>query len=118
MVTAIERTYKARRGDKWEGETFRLIKEGGAGFWTNPVVSSQLRPTKNGPVVHTFTITPVITMEGTNAVLTFSIDLPPADAQLNPGVYVGDIEVASDSCPKSTFITFTMEIVNDVTRIF
>jgi hypothetical protein len=117
MVTALERTYKARRGDKWEGETFRLIKESGAGFWTNPVVASQLRATKNGPVAHTFTMTPVITMEGVNAVLAFSIELVPADsAKLTPGTYVGDIEVASDACPKSTFITFTLEIVNDVTR--
>jgi hypothetical protein len=117
MVTAIERTYKARRGDKWEGETFRFITENGAAFWASPVVSSQLRPTKNGPVVHTFTITPAVTTEGSNGVLTCSIDLSPADAaKLNPGTYVGDIEVSSNLCPKSTFITFTLEIVNDVTR--
>jgi hypothetical protein len=117
MVTAIERTYKARRGDAWKGETFRFIKESGAGFWTNPVAAAQLRATKNGPVAHTFTLNPVITMEGVNAVLTLSINLSPTDSgKLNPGTYVGDIEAASDSCPKSTFITFILEIVNDVTR--
>lgn len=117
MVTALERTYKARRGDKWEGEGFRFITEEGSAFWTNPVVASQLRPTKNGPVVHTFTITPVITSEAGNGVLTISIDLSPADSgKLTPGTYVGDIEVSSTACPKSTLITFTLEIVNDVTR--
>jgi hypothetical protein len=117
MVTALERTYKARRGDKWEGETFRLIADAGASFWTTPVVSSQLRPTKNGPVVHTFVFTPVITSEAGNGVLTISIDLSPTNsAKLSPGTYVGDIEVSSTTCPKSTFITFILEIVNDVTR--
>lgn len=118
MVTAVERTYKARRGDKWEGETFRFIAEAGTSFWASAVVSSQLRPTKNGPVVHTFSITPAVTLEvGLGGVLTVSIDLSPADAaKLNPGTYVGDIEVSSTLCPKSTFITFTLEVVNDVTR--
>lgn len=119
MVTPIARTYKARRGDYWEGELFRFISSLGAGFWANAAVRAQLRPTNpNGPVAHEFTLTTATTTEGSNGVLTVNGFALTANqtAGLNPGVYVGDIEVSSTTLPKSTLITFTLTVAADVTR--
>jgi len=34
MITPIERAYQARRGDYWQGETFRLISDQGASWYS------------------------------------------------------------------------------------
>jgi hypothetical protein len=118
MITPITRQYQSRRGDVWEGETFRLISDQGAAFWTNPVVRSQIRINPNAPeVIHNFVITPVITTEGTNGVLTFQINLSEAESLgINPASYVGDIDVKSDNFPRSTFCTYTLQQFIDITR--
>ena len=54
---------------------------------------------------------------GTRQVLTFGIALTPAEAAaILPGQYVGDIEVSSNAFPKSTLITFDLDLVTDITR--
>lgn len=119
MVIPVTRTYKARRGDYWPGELFRFISSLGAGFWTNPVVRCQLRSTStNGPVAHEFTLTPAITTEGSNGVLTVNglAMTATVTASLNPGLYVGDLEVTSNTLPKSTLVTFNLTVVPDTTR--
>jgi hypothetical protein len=118
MITPITRQYQSRRGDVWEGETFRLISDQGASYWTNPVVRSQIRINPNSPqVIHQFVITPVITTEGTNGVLTFQINLSEAESLgINPSFYVGDIDVRSDNFPRSTICTYTFQQLIDITR--
>lgn len=118
MITPIERAYQARRGDYWQGETFRLISDQGAAYWTTPVVRSQIRPTASSPtVLHEFTITPVITTEGINGVLTFSLNISDAvTATFPPGTYVGDIDVQSTNFQKATICTYTFQVLIDITR--
>lgn len=119
MVTPISRTYRARRGDFWEGEIFRFLCAQGAAFWATPVVRCQLRSVNsNGPVSHEFTLTTAITTEGSNGVLTVNGITLTANqtAGLNPGVYVGDLEVASSQMPKATLVSFTLNVAADVTR--
>lgn len=118
MITPIYRAYESRRGDAWEGETFRLITDQGAAYWTNPVVRSQIRLTPSSPtIIHEFTITPVITAEGANGVLTFSINLTDAESNaIAPGTYVGDIDVKSDNFARSTLISYTFQQNIDITR--
>lgn len=56
-------------------------------------------------------------VSGTRQVLTFGIALTPAEsAAILPGQYVGDIEVTSDSFPKSTIITYDLDVVTDITH--
>lgn len=118
MINPIVRTYQSRRGDAWEGETFRLISDQGAAYWTAPIVRCQIRPTPTSPnLVYEFTITPVITTEGANGVLTFSIALTDAQSEtIAPGTYVGDIDVKSNNFPRSTICTFSFEQLVDITR--
>jgi hypothetical protein len=118
MITPITRQYLSRRGDVWEGETFRLISPLGAAYWTNFEVRSQIRITANAPeIIHQFVITPVVTTEGSNGVLTFQINLSEAESLgIIPGFYVGDIDVKSDSFPRSTICTYTFQQLIDVTR--
>lgn len=118
MITPITRAFESRRGDVWEGVTFRLISDQGASYWTSPVVRSQIRPTPSSPtVIHEFTITPVITTEGSNGVLTFSLTLTEAESNsISPGTYVGDIDVKSNNFPRSTICTYSFQQNIDVTR--
>jgi hypothetical protein len=118
MIIPITRQYQSRRGDVWEGETFRLISDQGAAYWTNPVVRSQIRTNPNSPqVIHNFVITPVITTEGTNGVLTFQLTLSEAESLvINPAFYVGDIDVKSDNFARATICTYTLEQLIDITR--
>jgi hypothetical protein len=118
MITPIVRAYLSRRGDAWEGETFRLISDQGAAYWNTPVVRCQLRPTPSSPdVTFQFTITPVITTEGLNGVLTFSIQLTDAESEtIAPGTYVGDIDVKSTLFPRATICEFTFQQLIDITR--
>lgn len=118
MITPITRQFISRRGDAWEGATFRLISDQGAAYWTNPIVRSQIRVTANASeVIHQFVITPVITTEGSNGVLTFQINLSEVESSaILPGFYVGDIDVKSDSFPRSTICTYTFQQLIDITR--
>lgn len=118
MITPVVRTYQSRRGDAWEGETFRLISDQGAIYWNTPVVRCQIRTTPTSPdITYEFTITPVVTTEGSNGVLTFSISLSDAQSEtIAPGSYVGDIDVKSTSFPRSTICLFTFEQLVDITR--
>lgn len=116
MVEAVQRTYKVRRGDAWVGESFRLISTV-AGFWSGAKAKSQIRKTENGPVIHEFSLNPVVTQEGANTVLTLSISFSPEDsAKLVPGTYLGDVEVSSTQLPKCTPIEFTIDANGDITR--
>lgn len=118
MVDPITRDYVVRRGDVWTGETFRLISASGASFWASPQVKSQARssPT-SAAVVHEFSVSPQVTTEGSNGVLTFTISLSSVESSaLSPGNYVGDIEVSSSQLPKSTLVSFNFTVVADVTR--
>jgi hypothetical protein len=118
MIEPITKSFRVRRGDDWEGETFRLISPAGASFWANTVVRSQIRTTHESPTVaHEFTLTPVVTTEGANGVLTLTLTMSGTQsALLTPGNYVGDIEVKSDGFRKSSFCNFQFAVFADVTR--
>jgi hypothetical protein len=54
---------------------------------------------------------------GTRQVLTFGVWMTPDETKVMvPGQYVGDIEVLSNTFPKSTLIEFDFDLVADVTR--
>jgi hypothetical protein len=117
MVQPVKRQYQIRRGDVWSGEEFRLISASGAGFWSGATVKAQMRRTVDAPVTYEFVVTPVVTTEGTNGVLTFTLSIPATAAEgLNVGTYEGDVEVTSSGLPKSTVITFSATVVPDITR--
>jgi hypothetical protein len=117
MVQPVKRQYQIRRGDVWSGEEFRLISASGAGFWSGATVKAQMRRTVDAPVTYEFVLAPVVTTEGTNGVLTFTLSIPATAAEgLNVGTYEGDVEVTSSGLPKSTVITFSATVVPDITR--
>ncbi len=122
MVTATPISVDIRRGDAWSGMTFNLTAPVGEGasYWDNPVIVCQLRRHLHAPTVdHTWSeFGPVVTTNGEGrGVLTFSIVLSPEEtAGLQPGQYVADVEVASDSFPKSTVVDITARVHADVTR--
>jgi hypothetical protein len=118
MTEPITRSYRVRRGDTWEGETFRLISPSGASFWNAATVRSQIRTShESTTIAHEFTLTPVVTTEGSNGVLTFALTMTKVQsAALTPGNYVGDIEVESEGLRKSTICAFQFSVFADVTR--
>lgn len=118
MVEPITRDFRVRRGDNWAGETFRLISDQGAAFWTSATVRSQIRTSvDSATVAFEFSFTPTVTSEGSNGVLTFVLTMSKTQtAALTPGAYVGDIEVEAAGLPKTTFCVFSMKVLHDVTR--
>jgi hypothetical protein len=118
MIEPITRAYRVRRGDTWEGETFRVISATGASYWNAVVVRAQIRVShESAAVVHEFSLSPVVTTEGVNGVLTFVLTMTKTQAAaLTPGNYVGDIEIESDGLRKSTICAFQFSIFADVTR--
>lgn len=118
MTEPITRSYRARRGDAWEGETFRVISPDGASFWSAAAVRSQIRAApESSTIAHEFVLTPAVTTEGSNGVLTFSLALTKTEsAALAPGAYVGDIEVESSGFKKTTICCFNFLVLADVTR--
>lgn len=119
MTNAVERKYTIRRGDLWEGETFRfLAPEGnGASWWDFAVASAQLRHTANSALVKQLTVAPVVTEESGRGILTIALSLLPEETRgLLPGPYVGDLEVSGAYFENVTLVTFTADVVADVTR--
>lgn len=117
MVEAVQRSLKARRGDAWEGEAYRLVSAT-PGFWSGASAKCQIRKTETSPVSHEFSLSPVVTQEGANTVLTVELGLSEYEsARLAPGTYFGDLEVRSTLLPKSTIVQFTLEVFGDITRM-
>lgn len=118
MIEPISRAYVVRRGDVWVGETFRFLSATGASFWSSVAVRSQIRTTSTATAIaHEFSVSPVVTTEGANGVLTFTLSMTSVQSEaLAPGSYVGDIEISSTQLPKSTLVAFSFDVVSDVTR--
>lgn len=76
-----------------------------------------MREYYGGPLIHEFSISPVVTTEGGNKVLTFGIGLTEEESsRLQPKIYIGDIEISSTYLPKSTVVTYTTEVFGDITK--
>jgi len=119
MITAAELKFEVRRGDTWEGETFRVLAPTGNGgaWWASTTVKSQIRHVPDGRLVKEFSLTPVVTTESGTGVLTFSIALTDAESKLLAvGDYVGDIQITCPQFGVLTFVHFTLEVFPDVTR--
>lgn len=119
MVQATAREYEIRRGDKWLGETINVTVSGeAASYWDNAVAKAQMRVTDDEAVIHEWNPAVTVTTNGDgDGVATFALSLTPAEAAALPtGRFVGDIELESDSFPKSTIITFTATVFPDITR--
>ena len=118
MTIPLERTYRIRRGDAWPGETFRMICSIGIGFWDGAEARSAISLRGFDAIAHEFDLTgATITQESSVGILTFTLSMTPQEtAALVPGYYVGDVEVTGTNIPTSTLISFTLEVVADVTR--
>ena len=120
MTNAVERSYTVRRGDLWGGEVFQFLAPtgNGAAWWASPAAKCQLRHTANSALVKQLSVTPVVDADGSGTGrLTVSLSLSPSEtAALLPGPYVGDLEVSCTSFQNTTLVTFTFDVVPDVSR--
>jgi hypothetical protein len=118
MITPYAAEYDIRRGDAFTGVSFRFKSTEGVSFWDNFEVKAQLRQTPDGALLHEFDLTDAaVTDEDGVGVLTVPLEIEPADtADFDPGKYVGDMELTSDSFPKSTVVVMKVHVFRDVTR--
>jgi hypothetical protein len=117
----LRKSYQLIRGDDWSGQAFIFKHPLGPDVWDNVVVRAQLRVSPDSTIIHTFTVTPVVTSEVINGttygVLSFSISmLASVTATLSLPRYLTDIEITADGFPRRTMATLTLSMSLDITH--
>lgn len=110
-----------KRGDDYPGKVISFLSPPGAGaaFWANYVVKAQLRVAPDGDLVLEFSLSPVLTEVDGVGILDVHLSATKtqtATFPVPPVAIVGDVEVESDLCPKTTMVTLRANNFRDVTH--
>lgn len=113
MVTSAKRSYQVRRGDAWEGETFRVVSALGVSFWDGVAALAQMRAFPEGHLIYEFDLShATVTSEDGNGVYTTSWSAPGSlTSKWAAGSYTLALRVSSNSLPAATLVEATMEVL-------
>jgi len=117
--SAIAKAYTIKRGDDFRGGTFNFSGPAGTGaaFWENYAVRAQWRASPDGELIYEHEFSVTVTESDGVGVLSFDLNAPAADTVSFPaGNMIGDIELKSNSLPKTTLVTMRATVIADVTH--